>query len=79
MKTKSTAETCPLCGGAKKSGTTTFSADLGSGVVVVRNVQATICEQCGEEWIDNETAAKLERIVSEAREKRLQVEITAAS
>jgi YgiT-type zinc finger domain-containing protein len=78
MKTTIT-ETCPVCGGHKASGTTTFSADLGSGIVVVRNVRATICAQCGEEWIDNETAAKLERIVSEAREKRLQVEITAAS
>ncbi|HCP91956.1 MAG TPA: YgiT-type zinc finger domain-containing protein [Spartobacteria bacterium] len=79
MKTTTTTETCPVCGGRKTPGTTTFSADLGSGVVVVRNVQATICAQCGEEWIDNETALKLERIVSEAREKRLQVEITAAS
>lgn len=79
MKPKIGTNVCPLCGGHKTSGTTTFSADLGSGVVVVRNVRATICGQCGEEWIDDETAKKLERIVAEAREKRLQVEITAAN
>ena len=39
---------CPLCGGNKTSGKTTFTADLGSGVVVVRRVQATVCSQCGE-------------------------------
>ena len=78
MKTK-TADRCPLCGGPKTAGTTTFSADLGSGVVVVRNVRATVCSQCGEEWIDSKTAQKLEQIVSEAREKRLLVEVTAAS
>jgi YgiT-type zinc finger domain-containing protein len=69
--------TCPLCGGDKMSGTTTFSAELGSGVVVVRKVPASICSQCGEEWIDNETARELERIVDEARRKGLQVEVTA--
>ncbi len=70
---------CPMCGGQKVPGKTTFSADLGTGVVVVRNVEATICAQCGEEWIKDETAQKLEKIVSDAREKRLLVEVTAAA
>ncbi len=66
---------CPLCGGKKMDGTTTFSADLGSGVVVVRQVRATVCSQCGEEWIDDATARQLEQIVNDARERRLQVEV----
>ena len=78
MKTN-TSELCPLCGGRKVVGTSTFTADLGTGIVVVRNVRATVCSQCGEEWIDNETARKLERSVSEAREKRSLVEVTTAS
>jgi YgiT-type zinc finger domain-containing protein len=78
MKTN-TSEFCPLCGGRKVAGTTTFTADLGTGIVVVRNVRATVCSQCGEDWIDNETARKLERKVSEAREKRSLVEVTSAS
>jgi len=68
---------CPLCGGKKSQGTTTFSADLGSGVVVVRGVRATICSQCGEEWIDGATGRELERIVNDARTRELQVEVTA--
>ncbi len=78
MKTN-TSELCPLCGGRKVVGTSTFTADLGTGIVVVRNVRATVCSQCGEEWIDHETARKLERSVSEAREKRSLVEVTTAS
>lgn len=66
---------CPMCGGQKKPGTTTFTADLGSGVVVVRQVRATVCSQCGEEWIDEATAGQLEEIVNEARARRLQVEV----
>ena len=33
-----TNETCPICGGKKTKGKTTFSADLDSGAVVVREV-----------------------------------------
>ena len=68
---------CPLCGGRKTNGTTTFSADLGSGVVVVRQVRATVCSQCGEEWIADATARELEQIVNDARSRRLQVEVAA--
>jgi len=68
---------CPLCGGNKTAGKTTFTADLGSGVVVVRRVQATVCSQCGEEWIDDATARRLEQVVNEARLKHSEVEVTA--
>ena len=68
---------CPLCGGQKQEGTTTFTADLGSGIVVVRQVRALVCSQCGEEWIDDETARELDRIVDDARQRGLQVEVAA--
>lgn len=67
---------CPLCGGAKKTGTTTFTADFDFGVVVVRNVPALVCALCGADWIQDEMAARLETIVAEAKTKRLQVEVT---
>jgi len=68
---------CAMCGGARKPGRTTYTVDRGSGIVVVRNVPATVCDQCGEEWIDNETAQRLERITEEAQQKREQVAILA--
>ena len=71
------SDPCPLCGGNKTDGRTTFTAPLGSGVVVVRRVQATICSQCGEEWIDDETARRLESVVDEARLKHSELEVTA--
>ena len=72
-----TSQICPICAGKKTKGKTTFSADLGSGIVVVREVEATICSQCGEEWIDDATARQLEEIVNDARARRLQVEVAA--
>lgn len=72
-------DTCPLCGGAKQPGATTVTVELGFGVVVVRNVPATVCSQCGADWIADEAASKLEQIVDDARNKHSQVEVTAFS
>ena len=75
MKESTTNGLCPVCGGKKTAGKTTYSVDLGFGIVVVRNVPATVCSQCGEEWIGAETASELERLVEEARQSRRQVEV----
>lgn len=70
---------CPLCGGDKILGKTTFTVDLGSGVVVVRDVPATVCNQCGADWIEDNLAEKLEKIVNEARQKHTYIEVTRLS
>lgn len=79
MKKQKSSDLCPLCGGGKKTGVTTFTADLGSGVVVVRKAPATVCIQCGADWIDDRVAKQIEAIVNHARKKRLQVEVTSFS
>jgi len=66
---------CPVCGGIIEKGKTTYTVDMDSGLVVVRNVPARVCSQCGEEWIPPEIAKNLERIVSQAREKGAEIEI----
>ena len=76
---KKSGALCPLCAGKKKAGTTTFTADLDFGVVVVRKVPATVCGQCGADWIDDRVARQLEEIVNDARKRRLQVEVTTFS
>lgn len=79
MATKELPDKCPLCGGGKEAGTTTFTVDMGFGVVVVRDVPATVCSLCGEDWIDDEVSAQLEDIVNEARSRRHLVEVTRLS
>jgi YgiT-type zinc finger domain-containing protein len=68
---------CPLCGGRRGPGTTTFTVELGFGVVVVREVPATVCAQCGADWIADEAAARIEKVVEDARSKQRQVEVVA--
>ena len=66
---------CPLCGGEKQPGFTTFAVDLGFGVVVVRGVPALVCANCGAAWLENPIAERLEGIVGEARRKQAVVEV----
>jgi YgiT-type zinc finger domain-containing protein len=67
---------CPLCGGEKEPGTTTFTVDLKFGVLVVRDVPALVCSQCGDAWIEDAVAAKLETVVADARRRQAVVEVT---
>ncbi len=68
-------KTCALCGGTLVAGTTTFTVDFGAGVVVVRHAPAETCDQCGESWVDDATAAKLECLVVEAKAESRQFEV----
>lgn len=70
---------CALCGGEKREGTTTFTTDLGFGVVVVRDVPALVCVQCGADWLSDETAARVEALVNAARDNHAQIEVFAYS
>jgi len=73
------SEQCPLCGGQLGPGETVFAVELGFGVTVVRHVPASVCETCGESWIEDDTAAKLEEIVERARRDQSQVDVMAYS
>jgi YgiT-type zinc finger domain-containing protein len=79
MKNYKGSDNCSLCGGMKKTGKTTFTVDLGFGVVVVRDVPAIVCSQCGADWIQDAVASKLEVIVNDARKKHHTVEVTTLS
>jgi YgiT-type zinc finger domain-containing protein len=78
MKTKK-PDLCPVCKGTRRHGTTTFTADLGFGVVVIRNVPALVCSQCGADWIEDQVAHRIEGLVEEAKAKHSQVEVMALS
>ena len=66
---------CPICGGNLQDGTTTYTADLEFGLVVVRKVPAKVCSQCGEDWIAPDAATKLEETIDQAREKGAEFEV----
>jgi YgiT-type zinc finger domain-containing protein len=48
-----------------KNGYTTHAVDLGDqGMIIIKNVPAMICGQCGEVWFNGTVTRELERIVN---------------
>ena len=58
---------CPLCKGSLVKGKTTFTADLGFSVTLVRYVPANVCGLCGADWIEDSIASTLEQRVESAK------------
>ena len=55
--------TCFMCKGSLREGFSTFTADKGNCIVVVKNVPSRVCGQCGEASYSDEVARRLEQIV----------------
>jgi YgiT-type zinc finger domain-containing protein len=52
-----------MCKGTLREGFSTFTADMGKCIVIIKNVPSRICDQCGEASYSDETARHLEQIV----------------
>ena len=66
---------CPICNGQKENSTVTFTVDLGSNLIVIRDTPATVCSLCGEEWISDTVAENIEAITREAKMKDRMIEV----
>ena len=60
--------TCFYCKGEMREGTTVFTVQLDSCLVVVKNVPCLKCSQCGEPEISDETMTVLERIIGTCKQ-----------
>lgn len=60
--------TCFFCKGQTEERLTKYIVDLGNCVVIVKNVPARVCAQCGEATFSDDVVAKLEKIVNAVRQ-----------
>ena len=54
---------CFMCKGTVNEGASTFTADMGDSIVVVKKVPSHVCSQCGEVSYNTKVAKRLEQIV----------------
>ena len=65
---------CPLCAGDMEKGTTTLTFNKApEETIVVRNVPAEVCAQCGEAFIDFQTTQKVEKVIKAAESSGLKM------
>ena len=60
--------TCVICKNKKmKRGTTVLLIERGKAVLLVTDIPARICANCGEPYIDERTAKQVEALATEAK------------
>ncbi|AEF86022.1 conserved hypothetical protein [Treponema primitia ZAS-2] len=55
--------TCGICKAETEQKLVTYTEDVNNSVIVIRNVPATVCTECGNVWYSGTVAAQLEAIV----------------
>lgn len=67
---------CSICkNGETHHGTTTVTMTRGEATIVVKNVPAEICDNCGEYYLDDATSAKIMSMAEEAIKQNHEVEV----
>lgn len=67
---------CAICRhGDMKSGTVTVTLTRDDLTLVVKDVPALVCENCGEEYVEDEVTARLLETAEEALKDGVQVDV----
>ena len=62
---------CSLCKGSLREGKTEFMTRVGDEIVVVKDVPAYVCEQCGEAYYSLEISRKLDIVMKDVHQGKL--------
>ena len=62
---------CTFCKGKPDKGTTEFLARAGGEVVVIKDVPAYVCEQCGEAYYTPDISRKIDGVMRDVHKKKL--------
>ncbi|MFX0203667.1 MAG: type II toxin-antitoxin system MqsA family antitoxin [Candidatus Hodarchaeota archaeon] len=66
---------CPICKGNMEENYINFPIDLKDHFILIKEVPALVCEQCGEFYIDDEIHIQIEKIVKKAKETNAELEV----
>ena len=54
---------CGICKAEMEEAAVTYTGDIEQAVIVIRNVPAHVCTECGNTWYSGTVAAKLEKMI----------------
>ena len=67
---------CTICGQAEpRAGTTTVTVERDGATLVMKGVPALVCPNCGEDYVNEETARRISAVAAEVVEKGVRVEV----
>ncbi|ABP67008.1 hypothetical protein Csac_1407 [Caldicellulosiruptor saccharolyticus DSM 8903] len=66
---------CSLCGASMIEGKIKHIVDMEKQTIIIKDVPALVCKQCGASFLDDEVVEKLEKIVDELLKNRAEIVI----
>ena len=67
---------CVICkSGETQPGTATVTLERAGMTLVIQGVPARVCANCGEEYVDEETSARLLKTAEEASQAGVRVDV----
>jgi YgiT-type zinc finger domain-containing protein len=61
-------EKCLMCKGDLEKGNVNHIVDLDNFIIIIKNVPANVCIQCGEYYLEHKVTLKIEKIIENYRE-----------
>ncbi len=65
---------CFKCNALLEEKRVNYVVDLENTIIIIKGVPAKVCKKCGEQFFDDETSEKIEKIVNQL--KSLSAEVT---
>ncbi|MBZ4688283.1 MAG: hypothetical protein PWQ96_1656 [Clostridia bacterium] len=66
---------CMMCKAKLSKGNANHFVDINGHIIIIKNVPANVCKQCGEYYYEHEIALKLEQIVGEYKDSGAEIMI----
>lgn len=66
---------CFMCKGELEAKKVNYMVDLKDTIIIIKDVPAKVCKQCGEQYFDDETSENIEKIVNNLKELSTEVTI----
>jgi len=66
---------CIICKGELTKQEANHIVDVDGHIIIIKNVPAEVCKQCGESFFENQVAVALEKIVDEIRNNKAEITI----
>ncbi|MBA1334129.1 MAG: hypothetical protein HPY66_1613 [Firmicutes bacterium] len=66
---------CIVCKGELIKKEINHIVDIEGQIIIIKNVPAEVCKQCGESFFENQVALRLEQIVEEIRSNKAEITI----
>ena len=66
---------CFMCKGELIEKKVNYMVDLEKTIIIIKDVPAKFCDQCGEQYFDDETSQNIEKIVNKLKDLSTEVTI----